>query len=205
MLRNNPNNNSIYVGIDCVGEGSLVGPVFAAAVIWNPDFEHEDNELIRDSKKLSKKKREILADFIKENAIDYSIAFIDNETIDKHNILNAAHMAMHKALSALNVDFEHILVDGNSFPQYKDKKHTCVIKGDNTYLIIAAASILAKTARDKYITDLSELHPEYNWHTNMGYGTNEHIEAIKTYGLTKYHRISFAPCSSYVHNISHNI
>jgi len=197
MLRNT-NNECIFVGCDEVGRGSLCAPVFAAAVIWNPDFEHENNELIRDSKKLSKKKRELLADFIKENAVDYSIAFIDNETIDKYNILNATHMAMHKALSALNVDFEHILVDGNSFPQYKGKKHTCVVQGDNTYLIIAAASILAKTARDDYMINLSQLHPEYNWNTNMGYGTREHIDAIKTYGLTKYHRISFAPCSSYV-------
>lgn len=198
MLRNNPDINFIYVGIDCVGEGSLSGPVFAAAVIWNPDFEHENNELIQDSKKLSKKKREILADFIKENAVDYSIAFVDNVTIDKYNILNATHMAMHKALSALNVDFEHILVDGNRFPQYKEKKHTCVVQGDNTYLIIASASILAKTARDEYMMNLSQIHPEYNWHTNMGYGTKKHINAIKTHGLTKYHRISFAPCSYYV-------
>jgi len=203
MLRNNPSEDFIFVGVDEVGRGSLSGPVVAAAVIWNPTFENENNELIQDSKKVSKKNRQLLADFIKENAIDYSIAFIDNETIDKHNILNATHMAMHKALSSLKVDFEHILVDGNSFPKFKDKDHTCVVQGDNKFLIIAAASILAKTFRDEYMHNLSQLHPEYNWQTNMGYGTKDHIDAIKSKGLTKYHRVSFAPCSSYVHNISH--
>jgi ribonuclease HII len=202
MLGNNPNNESIFVGIDCVGEGSLCGPVVAAVVIWNPNLEDENLQFIRDSKKLSKKKRELLADFIKENAIDYSITFIDNETIDKYNILNATHMAMHKALSILEVDFDHILVDGNRFPKYKNKDHTCVIHGDNIYLIIAAASILAKTARDEYMSNLSKMYTKYNWNTNMGYGTKKHIEAIKLHGLTKYHRISFAPCSSYHHNIS---
>jgi ribonuclease HII len=203
MLRNTTNNN-IFVGCDCVGEGSCIGPVVSAVVIWNPTFEDENLKFIQDSKKISKKQRELLADFIKENAIDYSISFIDNETIDKYNILNAAHMAMHKALSTLNVDFDHILVDGNKFPKYKDKDHTCIVKGDNTYLIIAAASILAKTARDEYINNLSIIHPEYNWDTNMGYGTKKHLEAIKNHGLTRYHRVSFAPCSSYI-NSHHNI
>lgn len=195
-------NNYIFVGIDEVGRGCLSGPVVAAAVIWNPDLEDENLKFIRDSKKLSKKKREFLTSFIKENAVEYNISFIDNEIIDKCNILNATHIAMHHALSKLNVEFDHILVDGNSFPKYKDKDHTCVVQGDNTYLIIAAASILAKTARDEYMSELSKIYPQYNWNTNMGYGTKSHIEAIKQIGLTKYHRISFAPCSSYVHNIS---
>lgn len=197
MLKTTPNNNLIYVGIDEVGRGCCAGPVVAAAVIWDPTFEHENLKFIKDSKKLSKKKRELLTDFIKENAIDYSISFINNETIDKYNILQATYMAMHDTLSTLKVDFDHILVDGNNFPKYKNKDHTCVIQGDNTYLIIAAASILAKTARDEYMTNLSITYPEYKWNTNMGYGTKEHIEKIKEIGLTKYHRLSFTPCSSY--------
>jgi ribonuclease HII len=201
MLRNNPNHEEIFVGVDECGRGPLAGPVVAAAVIWNPDLVHENNHLIRDSKKLTKKQREMLTDFIKDNAIDYSIAFVDNHVIDKINILNATHKAMHDALSGLRVDFDHILVDGNSFPCYKGKNHTCVVKGDNTFLSIAAASIIAKTTRDKYMEDLSKMFPEYKWGKNSGYGTKEHLEAIKEYGITDYHRTSFSPCSSFSNDV----
>lgn len=195
MLKNNPSNDHIYVGVDEVGRGCLSGPVVAAAVIWNPELEHEYMKYIRDSKKINKVKREMVAEFIKENAIDYSISFINNEIIDNINILNATYMAMHKALDELTVDFEHILVDGNRFTKYnknnKNKDHTCVIKGDDTYLCIAASSIIAKVARDEYMTKLSLEYPEYKWDKNMGYGTKDHICAIKTHGLTSYHRKTF--------------
>lgn len=191
MLKNNPSTDHIYVGIDEVGRGCLSGPVVAAAVIWNPDLIDSRLENIRDSKKINKQNRELLSDFIKENAIDYSIAFIDNKIIDEINILNATFMAMHKALDELTVDFDHILVDGNRFNKYKDKDHTCFVKGDNTYLSIAAASIIAKVARDEYMTKLSSEYPDYKWDKNMGYGTKDHINAIKTHGLTSYHRTTF--------------
>ena len=113
MLQNNPNLDEIFVGVDECGRGCLAGPVVAAAVIWNPEFIHEDIEFMKDSKKVSKKKREYLLEFIKENAIDYGIAFIDNNEIDKINILKASHKAMHDALNQLQIDFDHILVDGN--------------------------------------------------------------------------------------------
>lgn len=191
MLKNNPSTDHIYVGIDEVGRGCLSGPVVAAAVIWNPDLIDSRLENIRDSKKINKQNRELLSDFIKENAIDYSIAFIDNKIIDEINILNATFMAMHKSLDELTVDFDHILVDGNRFNKYKDKDHTCFVKGDNTYLSIAAASIIAKVARDEYMTKLSSEYPDYKWDKNMGYGTKDHINAIKTHGLTSYHRTTF--------------
>ena len=199
MLHNNPNNHEVFVGVDECGRGSLAGPVVAAAVVWNPDFQHENNRYIRDSKKLTKHQREDIASFIKDNAIDYSVAFVDNHEIDRVNILNATHIAMHNALSSLNVDFDHILVDGNSFPTFKDKKHTCVIKGDDKYMCIAAASIIAKTERDSYMENLCLMYPEYKWGKNAGYGTKEHMLAIKNNGITSYHRTSFSPCT---HNLS---
>lgn len=194
MLENNPNNDEIFVGVDECGRGCLAGPVVAAAVIWNPIFQDENVSMIRDSKKLSKTQRLLLSDFIKDNAIDYSISFIDNNIIDNVNILKATHLAMHNAISQLQLDFDHILVDGNSFPKYKDKVHTCIVQGDNKFISIAAASIIAKVARDEYMTNLGSMHPEYKWQKNVGYGTREHIEAIEKFGVTNYHRISFSPC-----------
>lgn len=201
MLQNNPTTDQIYVGCDEVGRGCLAGPVVAAVVIWNPELTNDHPEYghivsqIRDSKKISKKLRDELTEFIKSNSIDYSITFIDNVTIDSINILNATYKAMHESLDKLKVDFDHILVDGNRFPKYKNKQHTCVVKGDDTYICIAAASILAKTARDNFMTELDSMFPEYKWKNNMGYGTKAHIDAIRDNGITKYHRISFYPCS----------
>lgn len=201
MLRNNPTTDKVYVGIDEAGRGCLAGPVVAAAVIWNPEYNYENPDFgqiimqIKDSKKLSQKKRYELAEFIRNHSVDYAIAVVDNTVIDNINILQATHKAMHEACSRLRVDFDNILVDGNSFPIYKNKQHTCVIRGDDTYICIAAASILAKTTRDDMMKDIANIHPEYKWQKNYGYGTSEHINAIKEHGVTKYHRVSFYPCS----------
>ena len=211
MLRNNPTDDRVYVGVDEAGRGCLAGPVVAAAVIWNPDMSNEHPEYghlvrqIRDSKKLSQRKRHELAEFIKGNAIDYSFAIVDNVQIDNLNILKATHKAMHDAILTLKVDVDHILVDGNSFPQYKNKKHSCIVKGDDTYICIAAASIIAKTTRDDIMKSLASIHPEYKWHKNYGYGTKEHIDAIHACGVTKYHRVSFYPCSEVIQQAETNI
>jgi ribonuclease HII len=189
--------DKIYVALDEAGRGALAGDVYCAAVIWNPRMNHPLVESIRDSKKLNAQQRDTLYDFIVENAIDYAIASADVKTIDTINILQANMKAMHSALDALDVDFQHILVDGNYFKPYKNISHTCVIKGDDKYIPIAAASILAKVARDRHMKDLASQFPEYGWGTNFGYGTPEHFEAINAHGITEYHRRSFAPCASF--------
>lgn len=182
----------IEAGCDEAGRGPLAGPVFAAAVIWPPDTK---NDLIRDSKLLNEKKRLLLRDFIMEKAVSFTVAMVDNYEIDSINILNASIKAMHLALDGLDRDFNFILVDGNRFRQYKSINHLTIIKGDNKYLSIAAASILAKTFRDEYMTELNEQYPQYGWKNNKGYATKYHIEAIRKFGITDYHRKTF--CSSY--------
>lgn len=182
----------IEAGCDEAGRGPLAGPVFAAAVIWPPDTK---NDLIRDSKLLNEKKRLLLRDFIMEKAVSFTVAMVDNYEIDSINILNASIEAMHLALDGLDRDFNFILVDGNRFRQYKSINHLTIIKGDNKYLSIAAASILAKTFRDEYMTELNEHYPQYGWKNNKGYATKYHIEAIRKFGITDYHRKTF--CSSY--------
>lgn len=194
--------NVMEVGVDEVGRGCMFGPVYAAAVYWDPEI---TSSLIRDSKKLSKRKRVIASDFIKENCIAYGIAECSNVVIDKINILNASIKAMHKAINATNIDPEHIVVDGNKFKFYMNKdgdpvSHTCVIKGDDKYYSIAAASILAKTARDAYIKKLCDDDPlldKYGLSGNMGYGSQLHMDAIKQYGITPYHRHTFGICKDY--------
>lgn len=182
----------IEAGCDEAGRGPLAGPVFAAAVIWPPDTK---NDLIRDSKLLNEKKRLLLRDFIMKKAVSFTVAMVDNYEIDSINILNASIKAMHLALDGLDRDFNFILVDGNRFRQYKSVNHLTIIKGDNKYLSIAAASILAKTFRDEYMTELNEQYPQYGWKNNKGYATKYHIEAIRKFGITDYHRKTF--CSSY--------
>lgn len=198
---------SLKAGIDEVARGCLAGPVYAAAVIWPDEFEDEDNKIIlRDSKKLSKKKRNFLRDYIEENAIDFSIAFETNEEIDKTNILKATHKAMHKAIRNLNVKPDELLVDGNLFTTYFDEfgdiiPHECFIKGDDKFQSISAASILAKVYHDDYIEKLVEEEPEleiYGWKSNMCYGTKTHLDAIKKNGLSKYHRKTFGICKNYI-------
>lgn len=175
-------------GTDEAGRGCLAGPVTAAAVILPDGFTHP---FLNDSKKLSPLKRETLASLIRKTAVAYGIAHVSHETIDEINILNASIRAMHRALDQLQTKPEAIAVDGNRFKPYKSIPHECLIRGDGRFLNIAAASILAKTARDKLMQDLDELHPEYQWAKNKGYPTRAHRNALLKYGPTPYHRKSF--------------
>ena len=188
MLMNKFSKFKYEAGIDEAGRGSLAGPVTAAAVILGKKFE---NKNLNDSKKLSQSKRLELKKFIEKNALAYSVAFVSSYQIDKNNILNSTFEAMHKSIEGLNIEPNFILVDGNLFKQYRDLKYKCIIKGDQKYQNIAAASILAKTYRDEYMSNLHIKFPEYNWIKNKGYGTKYHIDMIKKFGRTKYHRKSF--------------
>ena len=180
--------NYIEAGCDEVGRGCLCGPVVAAAVVLDDNFEQN---LVNDSKKLNFKTRLELDDYIKNNVKDYAIAELSPAFIDQHNILNASIHAMHNALDKLTIRPELILVDGNKFHPYNFIPHQCIIKGDSKVLSIAAASILAKNYRDQLMIQLHDEFPEYGWNKNMGYATKVHIEALKKFGPTKYHRQSF--------------
>ena len=174
-------------GTDEAGRGCLAGPVTAAAVILPLKYE---NKFLNDSKKLSQKKRIKLKDIIENEAICFGVSHVSPKKIDKINILNASILAMHNSIEKLkNVSF--ILVDGNRFKSFKSIPFKTVVKGDSKYLNIAAASILAKTYRDEYMKKIHEEFPMYNWNKNKGYPTKEHRDAIKKYGPSKYHRISF--------------
>ncbi len=196
--------NTLEVGIDEAGRGPLFGRVYVGAVIIPPD-ETFNQSFIKDSKKLSERKRLIAYDFIKENAIDYTSFYYGEKEIDEKNIFNATYEGMHKALDKLLVQPDHILVDGIYFPIYMQNNiiipYTCIEKGDNKYLSIAAASIIAKVERDKYIYDLCDNHPElvenYSINQNKGYGTKKHMEGIKLHGITKWHRKTFGICKNY--------
>lgn len=190
-LENHPPNLShlnYICGIDEVGRGALVGPVFAAAVILPKDFE---SDMIRDSKKLSDKKRLEAFELIQKNAIDWSYSFVDPSVIDEINIQEATYKAMLDSILKLNIKPEHLLIDGNGFNTNLQIPHTCVVKGDDKYLSIASASIVAKVIRDKYMVELDKNLPNYNWKSNKGYGSKEHIQKILTEGVTPYHRKSF--------------
>ncbi|MCF2217727.1 ribonuclease HII [Chryseobacterium gambrini] len=178
----------VEAGCDEVGRGCLSGPVVAAAVILDENF---NQNLVNDSKKLNFKTRMDLDSYIKDNVKDYAIAELSPAFIDQHNILNASIHAMHQALDKLIIRPELILVDGNRFHPYNFIPHECIIKGDSKVLSIAAASILAKNYRDKLMIELHEEHPEYGWNTNFGYATKKHQEALIKFGPTKYHRQSF--------------
>jgi ribonuclease HII len=188
MLKAKHTNYKFECGLDEAGRGCLAGPVTAAAVILKPNFKHE---LIDDSKKLTKIKREELSKIIIENSIDYSIGFVYPRKIDEINILNASILAMHKCIKNLNVKPEFLIIDGNRFKKYKDIPHETVIKGDGKYLSIASASILAKYSRDIYMEKISKKFPDYFWHKNKGYPTKEHKNAIIRFGITNHHRKSF--------------
>ena len=188
MLKPKFTDYKLECGIDEAGRGCLAGPVTAAAVILKPEFKHE---LIDDSKKLNKISRENLSKIIKENSIAYSIEFINPKIIDEINILNASILAMHKCIKNLSVKPEFLIIDGNRFKNYKDIPHETIIKGDEKYLNIAAASILAKHARDNFMNKISKKFPSYYWFKNKGYPTKQHRKSIKKYGITKYHRKSF--------------
>jgi ribonuclease HII len=178
----------LEAGTDEAGRGCLAGPVTAAAVILPKDF---SNDSLNDSKILSSTKRDILRPIIETNATSFGIAHIFPDEIDKINILNASFLAMHKALDQLDTKPEFIIVDGNRFTPYHNISHACIVKGDGKYLSIAAASILAKTFRDAYMKKIHLEYPMYNWLKNKGYPTKEHREAIRKYGITKYHRKTF--------------
>ena len=180
--------NKIEVGCDEAGRGCLAGPVVAAAVLLPKHF---NNKTLNDSKQLSKKKREILEKIIKDEAISFGIGVVSPKEIDKINILNASFLAMHRAIDQISNKYELLLIDGNRFNKYKKVEHKCIIKGDAKYMSIAAASVIAKTARDKIMKDLSEEFPQYSWESNQGYPTKKHREAIKKCGANKYHRKSF--------------
>jgi len=182
------NENLVEAGIDEVGRGCLAGPVVAAAVILPKDF---DYDIVKDSKKLSEKRRKEAYELIKEHAIDYSISFVSAKDIDNINIGKATMAAMNKCVEKLETKPEHLLIDGNVFENCSDIPYTCVVKGDNTYYSIAAASILAKVTRDEYMIEKSKDYKLYQWESNKGYGSKFHRDAIKEHGISKYHRRTF--------------
>jgi ribonuclease HII len=195
----------LEVGIDEAGRGPLFGPVYTAAVIF-PQDEEFLNDLIVDSKKLTSHRKRLMAyDYVKENAIDYSIFAVDEKMIDKLNIFHATYWGTHRALDKLTVIPEHILMDGNKFKPYdRDGEyipHTCVVKGDNKYASIAAASILAKVERDLFIENICDKYPvleeRYNMRNNKGYGTKDHMLGIEKYGVTDKHRFSYKIVEQY--------
>ena len=179
---------TIEAGCDEAGRGCLAGPVFAAAVILPHDFHHPD---LNDSKLLDKAKRTELKTIIEKHAIAWSVSRGTPKMIDKINILNASFRAMHHCIKKLNPLPDLLLIDGNLFNPFNGIAHRCIIKGDSKYASIAAASILAKTYRDRYMEKIHKNYPEYYWNTNKGYPTEEHRNAIKLYGPTIHHRRSF--------------
>jgi len=199
MLASHYYEGKIEAGCDEAGRGCLAGSVYAAAVIFPEDYQNDE---LNDSKQLTDHKRHQLRAIIERDAIAWAVGIVTPEEIDKINILNASFLAMHRALDQLSVRPEAIIVDGNRFKPYVEKQadegaaarplpHTCIVKGDAKYLSIAAASILAKTYRDDYMDQLAEEYPQYDWKSNKGYPTRKHREAIRQYGTTPYHRMSY--------------
>jgi ribonuclease HII len=218
--------DQLEVGLDECARGCMLGRTYTAAVVWSPEFLAEVEEAraateveeddasedfswihkIRDSKKLSPKMREYLSDKIRDHCLDYQIVWASEKTIDKKNILYAVQDAFHECLDGLQMVPDKIFVDGNIFKPYYDKElniipYSCIEKGDNLYFNIASSSILAKVAHDKYIAELCleypELNERYDIANNMGYGTSKHMEGIKKYGITEFHRKSFGICKEY--------
>lgn len=178
----------IEAGCDEAGRGCLAGPVFAAAVILPEGY---CNELLNDSKKLSEHRRDELRTIVERDALAWAVGVVTVEEIDHINILNASFLAMHRAIDALTVRPEHLLIDGNRFKPYRNIPHTCIVKGDGKMMSIAAASILAKTHRDEFMARIHEEFPQYAWNINKGYPTKAHRAAISQYGPSPYHRKSF--------------
>ena len=188
MLESHYYKDMIEAGCDEAGRGCLAGSVYAAAVILPPDYQNPD---LNDSKKLTDKKRKALREQIERDAVAWAVGIVTPEEIDQINILNASFLAMHRALDQLKVRPEAVIVDGNRFKPYQDLPYTTIVKGDGKYLAIAAASILAKTYRDDYMDALAEEYPQYDWKSNKGYPTKKHRAAIKEFGPTPYHRMSY--------------
>ena len=178
----------IEAGCDEAGRGCYAGPVFAAAVILHRNFKHP---ILNDSKQLTEKQRNELRIIIENEAVCFGVAMVTNEEIDQINILKASVKAMHLALGSLARQPKYLIIDGNYFLAYQNVQHQCIVKGDGLYASIAAASVLAKTYRDEYLCNIHQEFPMYNWQRNKGYGTAEHRQAIESYGLCKYHRMSF--------------
>lgn len=188
MLSPYLNEQLVEAGCDEAGRGCLAGHVFAAAVILPKDYK---NELLNDSKKLTEKQRYQLREQIEKDAIAYAVGVVTHEEIDKMNILKSSFVAMHRAVDALSVRPQHLLIDGNRFIPYPDIPHTTVVKGDAKFMSIAAASILAKTYRDDYMMSIHKEYPMYAWDKNKGYPTKAHRAAILQFGASPYHRKSF--------------
>ncbi len=194
MLLSQYHRGMIEAGCDEAGRGCLAGPVFAAAVIFPPDYTNPD---LNDSKQLSDKKRHELRSIIQQDAISWAVGSCSPEEIDKINILHASFLAMHRAIAQLNPAPECLIIDGNRFDPYYPAEgvfplpHQCIVKGDGKYLSIAAASILAKTYRDDLMDELAVEFPQYDWLSNKGYPTEKHREAIRVHGLTPWHRRTF--------------
>ena len=196
MLKLKINHQLIECGTDEAGRGCLAGPVTAAAVILPDNFK---NNILTDSKQLSEKKRKLLKLIIEEQSVTFGVSHIMMNKIDRINILNASILAMQKSIKSLATKPQHIAVDGNRFKSFNNIPFSCIIKGDSKYLHIAAASVLAKTYRDAYMTQIHNEFPMYNWKKNKVYPTREHREAIKKFGITKYHRKSFRPLPEQYH------
>ncbi len=188
MLKNKFSKFKLEVGTDEAGRGCLAGPVVAAAVILPKNFKHK---LLNDSKQLTHKQREILRPYIEKHALAYAVAFVDEKIIDKINILQSSILAMQTSIGKLKIKPDFIIVDGNKFKPYKDIPYETIVKGDAKYKSIAAASVLAKTYRDDFMVKIGEKHPEYFWSKNKGYPTKQHRDAIREFGITKYHRKTF--------------
>ncbi len=193
MLKQYYQKHLVESGCDEAGRGCLAGPVFAAAVILPPDFK---NELLNDSKKLSKEVRHKLRPIIEKEALSWTVASATHEEIDSINILNASFLAMHRAVRQLKIAPELLLIDGNRFKKFPGIDHQCVIGGDGIYMSIAAASVLAKTYRDDFMDALDADFPVYNWKNNKGYGTLQHRKAIFATGLSPFHRKTFTVSES---------
>ena len=182
----------VEAGCDEAGRGPLAGPVFAAAVILPPDFRHP---LLNDSKQMSARARNELREVIEREAIAWAVEAVSAEEIDRINILNASITGMQRAVRRLSVRPDFLLIDGNKFKPFDGFSYQTVVHGDATYASIAAASVLAKTWRDEYMVRIAAEYPQYGWDRNMGYPTPEHIEAVRKFGLTPYHRRSFHPAA----------
>lgn len=188
QLQANYSGNLLEAGLDEVGRGCLAGPVVAAAVILPPNYQHP---VLTDSKLLTKKQREKLRDEICLAALAWAVAEVPPSVIDQVNISKASFLAMHQALGQLTITPEFLIVDGNHFTPYPGITHACIVKGDQKYYSIAAASVLAKTYRDDLMRKLSEEFPAYGWEQNVGYPTIHHRQAIRQEGITPHHRLSF--------------
>ena len=188
MPINHPLSEKLICGCDEAGRGPLAGPVVAGAVILPKGFSHP---LLNDSKQLSEKHRNELRSVIEDAALAFGVGILDQTEIDEINILNASFLAMHRALDKLSTRPEFILVDGNRFRPYNEIAHACMVKGDGRFASIAAASVLAKTHRDEYMSKMAEEYPHFDWHSNKGYPTKKHREAIAKFGVSPIHRRSF--------------